>query len=76
MQRSRGRNVYKGPEENHCDHYGGTREKDVGGARCVGPGRLSSVQFHCSFTPNSLRPHGLQHAKLLCPSPTPRVFSN
>ena len=25
---------------------------------------------------NSLRPHGLQHAKLLCPSPTPRACSN
>ena len=22
------------------------------------------------------RPHGLQHARLLCPSPTPRVYSN
>ena len=26
--------------------------------------------------PNSLRPHGLQHARLPCPSPTPRAFSN
>ena len=25
---------------------------------------------------NSLWPHGLQHAKLLCPSPTPRACSN
>ena len=25
---------------------------------------------------NSLRPHGLQHARLPCPSPTPRVYSN
>ena len=25
---------------------------------------------------NSLRPHGLQHARLPCPSPTPRVCSN
>ena len=25
---------------------------------------------------NSLRPHGLQHAKLPCPSPTPRAYSN
>ena len=25
---------------------------------------------------NSLWPHGLQHARLPCPSPTPRVYSN
>ena len=25
---------------------------------------------------HSLWPHGLQHARLLCPSPTPRVYSN
>ena len=25
---------------------------------------------------DSLRPHGLQHARLLCPSPSPRVCSN
>ena len=24
----------------------------------------------------SLRPHGLQHARLPCPSPTPRAYSN
>ena len=25
---------------------------------------------------HSLRPHGLQHTRLPCPSPTPRVYSN
>ena len=25
---------------------------------------------------NSLKPHGLQHARRPCPSPTPRVYSN
>ena len=25
---------------------------------------------------DSLRPHGLQHTRLLCPSPTPRAYSN
>ena len=25
---------------------------------------------------NSLRPHGLQHARIPCPSPSPRVYSN
>ena len=37
---------------------------------------LSSVQISCSVTSNSLRPHGLQHARPPCPSPTPRVYSN
>ena len=35
-----------------------------------------SVQFSCSVLSNSLRPHGLQHARLPCPSPTPRAYSN
>ena len=28
-------------------------------------------QFSCSVMSTSLRPHGLQHARLPCPSPTP-----
>ena len=36
----------------------------------------SSVQFSCSVVPDSLRPHGLQHARPPCPSPTPGVYSN
>ena len=36
----------------------------------------SSIQFSRSLTSNSLRPHGLQNARLPCPSPTPRVYSN
>ena len=35
-----------------------------------------SLQFSCSVMSNSLRPHGLQHARLPCPSPTPRAYSN
>ena len=35
-----------------------------------------SVQFSCSVVSDSLRPHGLQHARLPCPSPTPRACSN
>ena len=30
----------------------------------------------CSVVSNSLRPHGLQHARLPCPLPSLRVFSN
>ena len=38
--------------------------------------RFSLVQFICSVVSESLRPHGLQHARPPCPSPTPRVYSN
>ena len=38
--------------------------------------RLSSVQFSCSVVSDSLRPHGLQHTRPPCPSPTPEVYSN
>ena len=34
------------------------------------------VQFSCSVMSDSLRPHGLQHNRLPCPSPTPRAYSN
>ena len=37
---------------------------------------LSSVQFSHSAVSDSLRPHGLQHSRLPCPSPTPRACSN
>ena len=36
---------------------------------------MCSVQFSCSVMSNSLRPHGLQHSRPPCPSPTPRVYS-
>ena len=39
----------------------------------VGP---CSVQFSRSIMSDSLRPHGLQHARLLCPSRVPGVYSN
>ena len=35
-----------------------------------------SVQFSRSVTSDSLRPHTLQHSRLLCSSPTPRACSN
>ena len=38
--------------------------------------RTISVQFSHSVMSNSLRPHGLQHTRLPCPSPTPGVCSN
>ena len=37
---------------------------------------FSSVQFSHSVVSDSLWPHGLEHARPPCPSPTPRVHSN
>ena len=36
---------------------------------------FSSVQFSRSVVSYSLRPHGLQHTRPPCPSPTPGVYS-
>ena len=33
-------------------------------------------QFNCSVMSDSLRPHGLQHSRLPCPSPAPGACSN
>ena len=35
-----------------------------------------SIQFSSSVMYDSLQPHGLQHARPPCPSPTPGVYSN
>ena len=37
---------------------------------------FSSVQFSHSVVSDSLQPHELQHARPLCPSPTPGVYPN
>ena len=37
---------------------------------------LASVQFSHSVMSDSLQPHGLQHARPHCPSPTPRAYSD
>ena len=37
---------------------------------------FSSVQFSCSVVSSSLWPHGLQHTRIPCSSPTPRVHPN
>ena len=49
----------------------GSPGPSVKGTLCV-----SSVQFHPSFVSDSLQPHGLQHTRLPCPSPTPGACSN
>ena len=43
---------------------------------CLDTKSNHSVQFSCSVMSESLQPHGLQHARPPCPSPTPRVYSN
>ena len=35
-----------------------------------------SVQFSCSVMSDPLQPHGLQHARLPCPSSATRTYSN
>ena len=40
------------------------------------PHHSNSFQFSRSVVSDSLRPHGLQHARLPCPSPTPGACSN
>ena len=37
---------------------------------------FASIQFSRSVMSDSLRPHGLQHARLPCLPPTPRAYSN
>ena len=38
--------------------------------------RFNLLLFSCQVMSDSLKPHGLQYARLLCPSPTPRVCSD
>ena len=46
------------------------------------PQKTDAVRFHIqipqfsSVASNFLRPHGLQHTRLPCPSPSPRAYSN
>ena len=37
---------------------------------------MTSIQFSHSVESDSMRPHGLRNARLPCPSPTPRAYSN
>ena len=39
-------------------------------------GNSSGLLFSCSVVSNFLWPHGLQHTRLPCPSPTPGAYSN
>ena len=37
---------------------------------------IMGLQFSVSIVSNYLRPHGLQHGRLPCPSPAPKVYSS
>ena len=52
----------------HCIYYCGQELLKRNG--------VALIQFSCSVVSNSLLPHGLQHARLPCPSSTPRACSN
>ena len=61
----------------------GERERDsiCGVCVCLGAVHTAFINFFlslfsCSVTSHSLRPHGLQHARLPCPSLLPRVCSD
>ena len=56
----------------HPEPEGGSR----GQGQSLGIIRCGSVQFSCSVVSNSLRPHGLQHTRLPCPSSAPAACSN
>ena len=51
----------------HSDVYSSTIHNDP---------KLLLLLFSCSVVSDSLRPHGLQHARLPFSSPSPRVHSN
>ena len=44
--------------------------------RSMNQGKFSSVQFNHSVMSDSLWPHGQQHTRFPCPSPTPRDYLN
>ena len=50
--------------------------KEFGPILWVRVSHFNSVQFSRSVVSHSLPPHGLQHARPPCPSPTPRAYSN
>ena len=60
---------------NHLQHAR-TSRRGRGQRKCFASLAASSIQFTCSVWSDSLWPHGVQHAKPPCPSPTPGVFSN
>ena len=59
-----------------CIVHGGHKESDTAEWLSLHFIQFSSVQFSRSVVSDSLRPHGLQHARPPCPSPSPRVCTS
>ena len=63
-----------------CSHeikrYMFLRRKTMTNLYSIAKPEISVSQFSSSVVSNSLRPHGLQHSRLPCPSPTPGAYSN
>ena len=62
----------------YCLSHHGSSDFPKGTDNLWSAGRVkfSSVQFSHSVVSDSLWPHGLQHARPPCPSPTPGVYPN
>ena len=54
----------------HCQMSPGAKSTELRTTALETSPVSSSVQFSCSVISNSLQPHGLQHTRLPCPSPT------
>ena len=63
-----------------CSHeikrYMFLKRKTMTNLYSIAKPEISVSQFSSSVVSNSLRPHGLQHSRLPCPSPIPGVHSN
>ena len=64
------------PHHNHTPHISKSRVCRHLSIYSLLPPIVSSVQFSRSVVSVSLQPHGLQHARLPCPSPTPGACSH
>ena len=67
-----------GKEPKNPPAYAGDMSLIPGSGRSPGGGHGNPLQYSCleSRMSGSLQPHGLQHARLLCPSLSPGVWSN
>ena len=60
----------------HCTIIYFSQDKEMTSESIHGWIKKASVQFSHSVLSDFLQPHGLQHSRLPCASPTPRAYSN
>ena len=60
----------------HCTIIYISQDKEMTSEFIHGWIKKASVQFSHSVLSDFLQPHGLQHSRLPCASPTPRAYSN